>query len=96
MFSSLVLLDFLVVFFFFFLFLSVTAHRHECYNQYRAMFVRNCKVILNRHVKPSWTEQEGGEEEVYLPVLCAECNTEVGVRDSDDVYHFYHVLASAV
>ena len=34
------------------------------------------------------------DEEVYHPVKCTECTTEVGVVDSDEVYHFFNVLAS--
>ncbi|KJE96354.1 eapp protein [Capsaspora owczarzaki ATCC 30864] len=29
------------------------------------------------------------------PVRCTECNTELGVIDGDEVYHFFNVLASA-
>ena len=38
--------------------------------------------------------QHAPVEDVYHPVRCAECKTEVGVFDSDEVYHFYNVLAS--
>lgn len=31
-------------------------------------------------------------EESYHPVKCAECNTEVAVYDSDEVYHFFNVI----
>ncbi|XP_064621780.1 E2F-associated phosphoprotein-like [Lineus longissimus] len=34
------------------------------------------------------------EGEAYHPVKCGECTTEVGVMDSDEVYHFFNVLAS--
>ncbi|NXG91620.1 EAPP protein, partial [Stercorarius parasiticus] len=34
------------------------------------------------------------EEEVYHPVLCTECSTEVAVMDKDEVFHFFNVLAS--
>ncbi len=34
------------------------------------------------------------EEEVYHPVRCEQCNTEVGVYDKDEVYHFFNVLSS--
>ncbi|PIK49762.1 putative E2F-associated phosphoprotein-like [Apostichopus japonicus] len=33
-----------------------------------------------------------GTEESYHPVKCAECNTEVAVYDSDEVYHFFNVI----
>ena len=35
---------------------------------------------------------EGGE--VLHPVQCAACETEVGLRDSEGVYHFVNVVAS--
>jgi len=33
-------------------------------------------------------------EEIYNPVKCCECNTEVGVYDKDELFHFFNVLAS--
>lgn len=33
-------------------------------------------------------------EEIFHPVTCSECNTEVGVYDCEEVYHFFNVLAS--
>lgn len=33
-------------------------------------------------------------DDVYHPVVCSICNSEVGVFDSDEVYHFFNVLAS--
>lgn len=33
-------------------------------------------------------------EEVYHPVRCEQCNTEVGVFDKDEVYHFFNVISS--
>ncbi|XP_072370610.1 E2F-associated phosphoprotein [Scyliorhinus torazame] len=38
--------------------------------------------------------QNGGKEELYHPVRCAECSVEVAVFDQDEVYHFFNVLAS--
>ncbi|MEE6510566.1 hypothetical protein FKM82_030456 [Ascaphus truei] len=34
------------------------------------------------------------EAEMYHPVKCNECFTEVAVYDKDEVYHFFNVLAS--
>ncbi|XP_060615300.1 E2F-associated phosphoprotein [Anolis sagrei] len=34
------------------------------------------------------------EEEIYHPVKCTECSTEVAVFDKDEVFHFFNVLAS--
>lgn len=40
-------------------------------------------------------EPEGlDSEEVYHPVQCSECSTEVAVFDKDEVYHFFNILAS--
>ncbi|KAG7233447.1 hypothetical protein INR49_007015 [Caranx melampygus] len=33
-------------------------------------------------------------DEVYHPVQCSECCTEVAVFDKDEVYHFFNILAS--
>ena len=40
------------------------------------------------------TAENPGDEDVYNPVKCEQCNTEVGVFDKDEVYHFFNVLAS--
>ena len=34
------------------------------------------------------------KEELYHPVRCSQCNTEVAVFDKDEVFHFFNVLAS--
>uniref|UniRef100_A0A6J0V4U8 E2F-associated phosphoprotein isoform X1 n=1 Tax=Pogona vitticeps TaxID=103695 RepID=A0A6J0V4U8_9SAUR len=34
------------------------------------------------------------EEEIYHPVKCTKCSTEVAVWDKDEVFHFFNVLAS--
>lgn len=86
--------------------------RHETYsNQYRAMFVLNCKIMMDevlrykpKHDRKSRKRRrdrvpatvEGLEAaEVYHPVRCSVCNTEVAVYDHDEVFHFFSVLASA-
>lgn len=33
-------------------------------------------------------------DEVYHPVQCSECSTEVAVFDKDEIYHFFNILAS--
>lgn len=61
--------------------------RHEVYKtQYRAMFVQNCRVGAVPPSSPPGTE---------APVFCTDCNTQVGVMDSEEVYHFFNVLPSA-
>ena len=33
------------------------------------------------------------QSELYHPVKCNECGTEIAVYDSDEVYHFFNILA---
>ena len=40
-------------------------------------------------------EEEEGTPELYHPVRCRQCNTEVAVYDKDEVFHFFNVLPSA-
>lgn len=35
------------------------------------------------------------EENQYRPVRCSNCNTEVAVMDTEEVFHFFNVLPSA-
>ncbi|KAF2074299.1 hypothetical protein CYY_004393 [Polysphondylium violaceum] len=50
----------------------------------------------NNQQQQQHTEQEQGEEivEYYHSVLCAICDTQVGVFDKDHVYHFFNVFPS--
>ncbi|KAF6172313.1 hypothetical protein GIB67_024935 [Kingdonia uniflora] len=81
--------------------------RHETYEtQYRAIFVVNCKMMKNDQVsfqnqnsrkRKSRTDSgnskvEPAPGEVLRPVCCSVCSTEVGVRDKDEVYHFFNAL----
>lgn len=83
--------------------------RHDVYdNQYRAMFVTNCKVdkteILKypkaskRSKKRKKSKQSMDDtatnDDNFHPVKCTECNTVVAVYDEDEIYHFFNVLAS--
>lgn len=38
-------------------------------------------------------EASSAAEEIFWPVECALCTTEVAVLDQDEVYHFFNVLA---
>ena len=73
------------------------------------MFVLNCKIIKDEilHYKPKpqrgrkgkrrsqeSNEDKGETEEDYHPVRCNICNTEVGVYDKEEVFHFFNVLSS--
>jgi len=41
------------------------------------------------------TQQSTAQDsEIYHPVKCSECGTEVAVIDCDEVYHFFDVLTS--
>lgn len=33
-------------------------------------------------------------EELFFPVQCASCSTEVALVDRDEVFHFYNAVAS--
>lgn len=83
--------------------LCLDCQRHEVYKtQYRAMFVVNCSIMKDevlRH-KPNQKKRrkfrkqdDSDESEVFNPVRCTSCNTEVAVYDKDEVFHFYNVLA---
>jgi hypothetical protein len=51
------------------------------------MFVANCHAS-----EDSVLRAEVGSG-IFKPVACDHCNTEVGVLDEDEVYHFFTVLA---
>lgn len=99
--------------------LCIDCQRHDLYkNQYRAMFVMNCKVVedevlryepigkkrkkekqgkfvqCNKTNDSLTSVNDGTSTERYHPVTCVECSSEVAVYDSDEVYHFFNVLAS--
>lgn len=35
-------------------------------------------------------------EDLFKPVRCSKCNTEVAVYDHEEIYHFFNVLSSYV
>ncbi|NXU64934.1 EAPP protein, partial [Horornis vulcanius] len=53
---------------------------------------RSKKIKHSKEIGSIQSDQE--EEEIYHPVLCTECSTEVAVMDKDEVFHFFNVLAS--
>ena len=92
----------------FYIYSALIFFRHETYsNQYRAMFVLNCKIITDevlkyhpkqkrkrkRH-KAQGGEEQREDEEQYRPVRCSICDTEVAVYDKEEIFHFFNVLAS--
>jgi len=93
-----------------FVVLCIDCQQHEIYqHQYRAMFVMNCKedtakkltfpVIKTKSKKKGKNVQnefsnELDPDEIFHPVKCVQCSTQVAMFDSDEVYHFFNVLAS--
>ncbi|RKP39706.1 E2F-associated phospho protein-domain-containing protein, partial [Dimargaris cristalligena] len=66
--------------------------RHERFgNQYRAMFVENCKVVKTCLLR--YANGQLDSPDTYYPVECLECGTRIAVLDHDDVYHFFNVIA---
>lgn len=55
---------------------------------------RSKKMKHSKELGSIQSNQEEEEEEIYHPVLCNECSTEVAVMDKDEVFHFFNVLAS--
>ena len=84
--------------------------RHEIYkSQYRAMFTFNCTVDKSTIMKFPFQSKKGNktrseqpaseecrpeEDEKYHPVRCSVCDTQVGVFDKDEVFHFFNVVTS--
>lgn len=60
--------------------------------KYKKKVKRSKKMKHSKEIGSIQSNQE--EEEVYHPVLCTECSTEVAVMDKDEVFHFFNVLAS--
>ena len=88
--------------------LSLETQRHVSYkNQYRAMFTFNTKIDLDHPVEPSNKPAKkrkknrnqsnivkSSDQLTHYPVSCSICSTEVGVYDSDQVFHFFNTIAS--
>ncbi|KFO78188.1 E2F-associated phosphoprotein, partial [Cuculus canorus] len=55
---------------------------------------RSKKMKYSKATSSVQSNEEEEEMEVYHPVLCTECSTEVAVMDKDEVFHFFNVLAS--
>ncbi|KFM63818.1 E2F-associated phosphoprotein, partial [Stegodyphus mimosarum] len=83
--------------------LCLDCQRHDIYKtQYRAMFVINCRINFNETLKYANKKKKSRKSsidnvsqfDIYNPVQCSVCNTEVAVYDKDELYHFFNVLAS--
>ena len=92
-----------------FIVLCLDCQRHEIYeHQYRAMFVMNCEVDYTKQLKYPKTKHKKGkkskknknefvgsdENDLFNPVKCNRCSTQVAVFDKDEVYHFFNIIAS--
>jgi len=73
--------------------LCLESQRHDLYKtQYRAIFVtENCNVDLQTPLKEG---DSAPSKDVYFPVRCSICSTQVAVYDTDQVYHFFNVISS--
>jgi len=66
-------------------------------DQWRAMFVRNVRVDESVAYRPASSngknapDLESGDGP-YFRALCDACGTPVGVRDADEVYHFFNAF----
>lgn len=80
-----------------------TSYTHIYLNIYRIDTSQTVKhsaigsVTGKRKRNTTSTQTAATEEQNYHPVLCAVCDTEIGVREIDaknGVFHFYNVVAS--
>lgn len=77
--------------------LCVQCQPHELYEgQFRAMFVQNCVTktgeTLRVRVTVEGKDEVRSNRDLFRPVACTKCGTEVAVQDADDVYHFCNVV----
>ncbi|XP_025950888.1 E2F-associated phosphoprotein isoform X2 [Dromaius novaehollandiae] len=72
--------------------MNCSVNKEEILKYRKKLKKRNKKM---RHSKENTSIQsDEEEEEIYHPVMCTECSTEVAVMDKDEVFHFFNVLAS--
>jgi len=86
--------------------LCVDCQRHDLYdNQFRAMFVENVSVLYDQRLRfplsKSGRKRKGDRhsgppdaDEVFHPVRCVHCSTEVAMFDQQEIYHFFNVIPS--
>lgn len=78
--------------------LSMQCQQHTRYqNQFRALFVTNCRVVVKESLQVRSEVHEQSEEkreppECFRPVNCSKCETRVAVLDQEGVYHFFNVV----
>ena len=44
--------------------------------------------------KKSKTDDDEDLKELFNPVKCSKCSTQVAVFDDEEIYHFFNVIAS--
>eukprot|EP01043_Picozoa_sp_COSAG02_P002700 COSAG02_NODE_64_length_43111_cov_35.627709_13_plen_272_part_00 len=72
--------------------ICLDCQRHDNFsNQWRAMFAQNVRVLTEERLTVGADATAG---EWYHKVLCDYCEVDVGVRDQDEVYHFFDVFPS--
>ncbi|NXD05749.1 EAPP protein, partial [Nothocercus nigrocapillus] len=72
--------------------MNCSVNKEEVLKYRKKLNKRNKKMKHSKETTSMQTNQE--EEEIYHPVMCTECATEVAVVDKDEVFHFFNVLAS--
>ncbi|KAF1491349.1 E2F-associated phosphoprotein, partial [Megadyptes antipodes antipodes] len=72
--------------------MNCVVNKEEILKYRKKLKKRSKKMKRSKETTSIPSNQE--EEEVYHPVLCTECSTEVAVMDKDEVFHFFNVLAS--
>ncbi|XP_010215538.1 PREDICTED: E2F-associated phosphoprotein [Tinamus guttatus] len=72
--------------------MNCSVNKEEILKYRKKVNKRNKKMKHSKETTSMQTNQE--EEEIYHPVMCTECATEVAVMDKDEVFHFFNVLAS--
>lgn len=50
-------------------------------------------VKANTRLDASSVPEGCKSEDLFRPVVCNVCNTEIGVMDTDEVYHLFNVLS---
>ena len=85
--------------------ITIDCQKHAARDdQWRAMFVRNVRVDESVAFRPASSERNGAAKKTenapdleesdgpYFRALCDTCGTPVGVRDTDEVFHFFNAF----
>lgn len=71
---------------------KTAAQQQEKKQRKRKRRGQNTEMMPNETPDPTPAGMDA--DEVYYPVQCSECSTEVAVFDKDEVYHFFNILSS--